>query len=660
MNFAFVRVEVDQCTNNNCISFICKDVQATPPTSAKSLIKILTENAGEMYTFQFSAKPILQSVRNELSTIVNKFKHKDKSNTPAASTPQPEVSSASTTPKPLTRKQRLKQLQLQQRQQQNAVRLDPKTLIKNLELQEKVLRNDAQLRKAFEDAVMTRGLPNEDFWSTRIGILRAYILKTSQRRGPYNVLSTIKQEASSSQTGSQSDRDNEVKVNLSEEKILDIYEQYPIVYQAYKDNVPPMTPTQFWQAFFSSKLFRRLKGDKVHIADAHPILDKYLDYLDNMENMPGINGDSSSTLKRKRDGEEEANPAQEPDSISVPFFLNIEGNEENDPQKLGNRPDITMRSGTDGPGPLMLLKSMNRLSQKMVYGQEMLGSESSAKTISAAELPNGGNPARPTIPMHDTDESHLVDELRIKGLDSEEPPSYQELKMRPKDQDSIRQELLSTDPELVKEIESTTDGVIGVNGKDGNTTNKAVSYEEGVKYMAENLSTRLDLQQVGKSDINGSDGVDTTTDAIKRAQKHIAKTIKLRSKEAGANRTSTEMNLEQDVQANIGMIHSTSMEFLRHFWIHFLSGDPGQASAINKLITSLKKCLERINQVELSNKDEEKRQLVIAALEPLVNSIHKAMETYQSVAVANASSTTNSTANNTNNNTPTNTTTTTS
>ncbi|GMF01935.1 unnamed protein product [[Candida] boidinii] len=75
--------------------------------------------------------------------------------------------------------------------------LDEKKLIKNTILQQKLLRDNSQLRKIFTNAVIKNGLEPEEFWSTRIYLLRSFAIQNNQKRGPYNVLSTIKPVASS-------------------------------------------------------------------------------------------------------------------------------------------------------------------------------------------------------------------------------------------------------------------------------------------------------------------------------------------------------------------------------------------------------------------------------------------------------------------------------
>ncbi|KAJ8100163.1 hypothetical protein POJ06DRAFT_197788, partial [Lipomyces tetrasporus] len=80
-----------------------------------------------------------------------------------------------------------------------------------------------------------------EFWRSRIPLLRMHSLVLAQRRGPYNVLATIKpvskpqSEATRGGGGT-----TQMKVSLSPDKIRDIFVQYPVVRRAYDENVPPL------------------------------------------------------------------------------------------------------------------------------------------------------------------------------------------------------------------------------------------------------------------------------------------------------------------------------------------------------------------------------------------------------------------------------------
>ncbi|GMF06198.1 unnamed protein product [Ambrosiozyma monospora] len=239
--------------------------------------------------------------------------------------------------------------------------------------------------KTFTDAVIKSGLEPAEFWSTRLHLLRSYALQTNQKRGPYNVLSTIKPVASS---------DNQVNVAVTREKIHEIFKQYPLVRKAYDDTVPKISEGEFWSRFFSSKLFRKLRGEKVNLHDRGDTkLDKYLYYdpdYDGEEEDEDVDKlledkdkgrskkkeDGSGTVaavteqllekssgkkgskRKKRHHKEEEEPIQLTASKKkvrlfhdivkeVPKYIDVGANDEDNAQRLGNKPDITMKPDQD-------------------------------------------------------------------------------------------------------------------------------------------------------------------------------------------------------------------------------------------------------------------------------------------------------------------------
>lgn len=203
---------------------------------------------------------------------------------------------------------------------------------------------------------MKEGLTPDEFWSTRIQSLRSFAIQRNQKRGPFNVLSTIKPTASS---------DNEVNVNVTRDKIREIFIQYPIVKKAYNDQVPKLSEGEFWSRFFSSKLFRNLRGEKVNFHDrGDVIIDKYLQYdldYDGEEDDKEINNllDETGTMKIKLFH----------DSVHpIDRALDLKANDD-DCKLGGNKPDITMKLDQD-PQLVNILRTMNRLSRRMMDSTE--------------------------------------------------------------------------------------------------------------------------------------------------------------------------------------------------------------------------------------------------------------------------------------------------
>ncbi|ANB13841.1 TFIIH/NER complex subunit TFB1 [Sugiyamaella lignohabitans] len=497
---------------------------------------------------------------------------------------------------------------------QAVVELDSKKLLLNLNLQQGLLRENKELMRTFQETVINGGLANDKFWNTRIHLLRAYALTSSQKRGAYNVLGTIRPT-----TGS----DNQINVSLTREKIHDIFDQYPIVRQAYSDSVPgKMTEGSFWERFFLSRLFRRLRGEKVpqtHLVDA--ILDtKYLTlYEEEQEGynnrILGIvsttstssgssitNNNSNNNInannKRTReddpisaDNNDDNRPAGEvTDDMYhkiVPQYLDIGGNEENDPQKLGNLPDITMQPGKSDASSISLIRSMNSLSQRMLYGN------ATSRIISGRQEPAS------------TEVSSLGDQLKFDDLES----------------DSVADSNI--------ELHLVNEPGISINGKSN-------SHEADDTTVIEQIRDRYSKSLQTGSSINLND-VGNNTEDLKAAVGQVTSIIELRSQESDqASNIWTSNEQDKRLLDQVQLCHATSVEFLRHFWLHFLSGDPNQASSISKLVTNLAKSLERIDAVSKAAPTPDAQNHARASLGPLKTSILTALDRYEKALEASS------------------------
>ncbi|XP_003685648.2 TFIIH subunit TFB1 family protein TPHA_0E01190, partial [Tetrapisispora phaffii CBS 4417] len=249
-------------------------LQATPASSEKMMLRLIgivdeskkiKDNDGNevlpkpvTYMFMFNNRIVMDNIKVTLQHIISRYKdtqaYEEKSR---RETGGESVDSTPVVSTPLINTRKLDDS------------LSRKKLLSNFKLQQSLLRENKTLMKTFQETVMSSGLPADEFWSTRIALLRAFALSTSQKVGPYNVLSSIKPVASS---------DNKVNVNISREKIMSIFQTFPIVNKAYMDNVPKnFKEPEFWARFFASKLFRKLRGERISPNDrGDVIIDRYL------------------------------------------------------------------------------------------------------------------------------------------------------------------------------------------------------------------------------------------------------------------------------------------------------------------------------------------------------------------------------------------------
>lgn len=320
------------------------NLQATKESSPKMILKVIykmpNDETEHDIRLTFSNRPTMNNIKEALQTIVSRqrtvFTDSVKDGTPGVSTP----GTSGSTPVPGGSNSLDSKMNMNFSSKDS---LSDANLLKNHQLQQKLLMEDKNLRNLFTQAVINFKLSPNMFWSTRLNILRTFALTLSQHRGPYNVLSTIKPVATS---------DNQVNVNVTRTIINEIFDTYPIVKKAFDELVPAkFQEGEFWSRFFNSKLFRRLRGDKINNSNERGdmVLDKYL-YVE------------ADTNKNKTQGDEE----------TVNKLIDLRSNESDNSVKLGNKPDFTMKFENDQNNEIIILmKNMNKLSSKMVYQLEI-------------------------------------------------------------------------------------------------------------------------------------------------------------------------------------------------------------------------------------------------------------------------------------------------
>ncbi|KAL3234880.1 General transcription and DNA repair factor IIH subunit TFB1 [Nakaseomyces bracarensis] len=560
-------------------------LQATPASSEKLMLRLIEKvnedkkmknSDGEMvpvkpasHMFSFNNRDVMDNIKITLQQIISRYKDTE------VNEEKRKIEG-----NPLDHSQQAQQLELI-----NTNRLDDslssENLLKNLKLQQSLLTTNKQLMRTFQETVINSQLPPDEFWSTRIPMLRAFALSTSQKIGPYNVLSTIKPVASS---------ENQVNVNLSRDKIMSIFQNYPIAKKAYIDNVPKnFKESEFWARFFSSKLFRKLRGEKIMSNDrGDVIIDRYL------------------TLDQEYDRKDDERLLH-----PVSKFIDLDGNLQDDPVKKGNRKDFTMQPSRDinghHDGSTDILKGMNRLSEKMTTALENEYSRSNLTNQNDAE-------------------AELEQELEINDLNDEYKAEYSlvHLKLGTKTREKNPENIIaSQQSEHIK----ITDPIV-----------KSQIYN-----VKASLINKLDLTDVisGK----GSDG----ENIVHEINQKVLKTVRINAKQAkhnnmdssymaaftsnGGNEKDATTEVPIDLLESCRMLHSTCCEFLKHFYIHFQSGDQRQAGNVKKLYGHLKDCVEKLKELlkDVKQGDGEKlANLCEAYLGTTMRSIELAINKYDS------------------------------
>lgn len=437
---------------------------------------------------------------------------------------------------------------------------DDARLLRDVELQRSLLNASPALRQRFDQAL--RDKPDSititqfasQFWATRVHLLRSHAAEKAQGPGTYNVLSVVKPQHV----------DGSIKLNMTKEQIQLIFAQHPLVKRVYNENVPQIKEGEFWSRFFYSRLVKKLRGEKITDSDnVDPKLDKYLaidEYLDSQPQAPSI----------------------------IPRFIDIEGNEQNHSQRLGNRPDWTMQPNSYDKVPI--LRTLNRMSEKMMAD----------------------------VPPSDADRHAPA------GMDEE---TYQELRLR----DLQR---TGEDNRLVLNIKDQ--GQLFAAGQGLHTSSSASTYSKRTPAQVLTTVTRdiknmsaesgrgkgLNLESViGVQDDSSSDEeacpkkkakvgsratrAGATSQIIKAIRKrHLYDDDYLLSHGAASGEQAAKLGLSQSVFDALAMTHNTTVEFLHYFWTVYLSGDPDRANEVGRLIETLAKSLDRIKAVADSAEGE--------------------------------------------------------
>ncbi|OBA24519.1 BSD-domain-containing protein [Metschnikowia bicuspidata var. bicuspidata NRRL YB-4993] len=575
-------------------------LQASPESSPKMLLRLFyqlpdTPDVKDL-RLTFNNRQTMTIVKETLQTIVARQKTVIKDTpTPAPNAPN----SANGTPTPGT----------DQTSENSPSPGDPldfsspqslsdASLLKNRQLQQKLLLENKNLRNIFTQSVIKYKLSPAIFWSTRVGQLRTFALSICQHRGPYNVLSTIKPVATS---------DNQVNVNVTRDTIKEIFETYPIIRRACHELVPvKLNEGEFWSRFFNSKLFRRLRGDKINNTNTRgdTVIDRYLyvdaDFVEDEEK--GVDGKIAQAAKERK----------------VNKFIDLLGNEVDNSQKLGVSPDFTMKFSdeTDGKNGsksnaridpssgkrenemLVLMKNMNKLSSKMIgYSNNNPSDNKAEEAIEEMEK-----------------------EVEITDLNDASEIQYIELNL----DTHISKHNLDIERSLPVQEQP-------------NIVSLDVEH-----YFEENIFTAL------PQGIDLSESYESRCDEINRANhditalvKHNFRVFKL-THGYKDTRQSSEIPLLDDLTIqNIISFNITLTEFLLHFWNLFTNG--GNPVQLKKLFTALRssqttlteleKQLKSIIQENPQAKENEKLlekylKDLEACIHPLTSSLSKAINDY--------------------------------
>jgi transcription initiation factor TFIIH subunit 1 len=531
-----------------------QDLQQSLESAAKVMLKfsVKSSDAPEpaAHTFQFTSptnpRGEANAIRDVLSGLISSVKASD----PAV----PAVNGAGGAPAALAIASAMNSKVKPGAQ----VWYDDSQLKVDIELQQSLMRKDPSLHQTYDEARRTKPETisntqfNSQFWSTRTNLLRAHAVETRQQRGAYNVLSAVKPRQ----------EDGELKLRISKEQVQLIFSQHPLVKRVYDENVPKLNETEFWSRFFLSRLFKKLKGERIVEADStDPTFDRYLNASDEDNRGPRLQAEH------------------------IPHVIDIEGNEENQGgTKSGNQKDFTMRPASLAKAPI--IRTLNSLSEK----------------IMAQVAPSDIDPSNP-IGMDETTYNELV--LRDLQGDAEENRIILNIKEQSRFFSNNKSKVSSeaalyakqNPADVLFDLQTDLDpSVMDTDLSGGLDLRKAIGVED---------ESDSDDDEQEKTTHVGSKG------ALIDAQKQVFEGIAQRRSEMnGSDVASSLSGLSQSLFDRLTLTHATTTEFLHHFWIAFLSGDPDRAEELSRMVETLERARERINAVAADADDERNKVIV--------------------------------------------------
>ncbi|KAK6503906.1 RNA polymerase II transcription factor B subunit 1 [Arthrobotrys conoides] len=499
-------------------------LQATPPKSAKVMIKVFvqhpTEGTVDPYVFTFSGSPEEASTfKTALTTAIQVLKATPSLDAGPSFEVKDDRSGPDSRPTKILRNKTDHELQ------------------EDMSLQQAVLSASPTLQKKFHEAVISGGMTPVQFWSTRIHLLRAFAVEQAQVRGSYNVLATIKPKA----------EESVVRVSLSREQIHTIFEQHPIIQKVYDEVVPKLREDEFWRRFFLSKLYKKLKGEKLVPTDSHDdVLDQYL-----KGGSLGLDGGSERQLR-------------------IPHIIDISGNEDHHSQKQGNRPDLTMRPNKIENVPI--IRTLNNLSLKLL------------DSVNPVDSVEGHVQGSVDIKLHD-----LQNDLRQQNILLNVRDHRQFFNVEPDNYTAKAQESLNRD----------TAGVDILSTLYQNTAS-----HKGLTRRPPNYKLAREAQQWNMRPIEQRNNDDNIS-ALREASTHISTILAIRRVQLPGRWGNISIP-DPQIWDQLLLTHATSTEFLRHFWGAFFSGDPKKMVDIRNMASSLTRSLERIEFIATSAEEKEK------------------------------------------------------
>ncbi|KAJ7703002.1 hypothetical protein B0H17DRAFT_1233541 [Mycena rosella] len=260
--------------------------------------------------------------------------------TPVAAHPQRPLISHSQTPS--------RAVSVSSAEQRNVIIIPGNDQATDVRLRKTILMSDPELGALHRELVAISGqLSEAEFWEGREYLLLSLAASENQDKGKPGQMVDPRPETV----------DGETKIVMTPQMIHDIFDEYPVVAKAHRENVPSkLSESEFWTRYFKSKLYHAhrasIRSTAVqHVVQDDPIMDKYLEKID----------DELEPRRQRTD--------------RVDLFVDLGATFE-DHGETGNEKDITMIAGRQR-GALPLIRKFNEHSERLL--NSALGDVPSAK-----------------------------------------------------------------------------------------------------------------------------------------------------------------------------------------------------------------------------------------------------------------------------------------
>ncbi|KAK3386991.1 hypothetical protein B0H63DRAFT_144952 [Podospora didyma] len=543
-----------------------KNLQRTPETAPKVILKVFEkprtpEGDPIPYAFTFTSPADARGEANVLKDVLSEF---IKANQPGAAVAAAAVAAAAPADGSAGNSAAMSFANaVIARQRAAAIKwFDDDTLKSNTTLQESLMKKDASLAQMYADARTTKPDSvtdtafNAQFWDSRVGLLRAHAIELNQKKGAYNILSTVKPRA----------ENGELRLNMTPEQAQMILQQHPLVQRIYNENTPKLSETDFWCRFFNSKLCKRLRGERVTELDHDDVV---FDRYNEADNSLGF----ATRIMAQH----------------VPHMIDLEANEENQGggPRSGNRKDVEMRPRHDVP----IIMTLNSLSEKIMANVaptdidevSVVQSSNGEKNSASGAAPANGSLGE--LMLRDLRGDVEVERIILNVKENNQMIAAQNGKADNSEEAKIYSAQVPEDVlfEISADIETLDD-----DGSGGLDLHKSIGVDDDSDSdrEADGIPGAMRMAHVG------------SRAARKQAQDQILSGMRTKRAEAlggGSEEDPSPMNIPADITQRCNITNATTTEFLRQFWHAFMSGDKSRANEVAYHAESLAKSAERIH-----------------------------------------------------------------